>query len=214
METYSAEDISGKALCKKDLRKRFSLTTGDRPIFGMIGRLVEQKGIDLVIDIIPELIQSGSQIVILGNGSTEYEHLLRKMSSAHKGQLGVHIGFDESLAHIIEAGSDFFLMPSKFEPCGLNQMISMRYGTIPIVTGVGGLKDTVEALGEGENPCGIRVSTPIKDALLAAANQALTIFSRQKSVFETVRTNAMKKNVDWKTSAQEYSRLYNKMMEF
>jgi starch synthase len=213
-KTYSADDISGKDLCKKDLQKRFSLTPGDHPIFGMIGRLVEQKGIDLVIDIIPELIDSGSQIVILGNGLTQYEHLLEKMSSAHKGQLGVHIGFDESLAHIIEAGSDFFLMPSKFEPCGLNQLISMRYGTIPIVTGVGGLKDTVETLGEGEHPTGIRVSTPRTDALLAAVNQALSIFSRRKSVFEIIRINAMKKNVDWQASAREYSRLYDKMMEF
>jgi len=213
-KTYSDSDISGKDLCKKDLQKRFSLTPGDHPVFGMIGRLVEQKGIDLVIDIIPELIKSGSQIVILGNGLTQYEHVLEKMSSTYPGLLGVHIGFDESLAHIIEAGSDFFLMPSKFEPCGLNQMISMRYGTIPIVTGVGGLKDTVEALGEGDAPCGIRVSTPTKDSLLAAANQALLIFSRQRSVFETIRINGMNKNVDWQTSAQQYSLLYDQMREF
>jgi starch synthase len=93
-------------------------------------------------------------------------------------------------------------------------MISMRYGTIPIVTGVGGLKDTVDALGEGEHPCGIRVSSPTKDALWAALDQALSLFSRKKRIFETLRINAMKENVDWKTSAQEYSRLYNKMKKF
>ncbi len=213
-QTYSAQDISGKDLCKKDLQARFSLTPGDHPVFGMIGRLVEQKGIDLVIDVIPELVRSGAQIVILGNGLKEYEQMLLNISSIHQGQLGIHIGFDERLAHIIEAGSDFFLMPSKFEPCGLNQMISMRYGTIPIVTGVGGLKDTVEALGEDDHPCGIRVSTPTKDALWAALDQALTLFSREKSVFETLRINAMKKDVDWKTSAQEYLLLYNKMKKF
>ncbi len=211
---YSLEDPAGKAVCRQDLRKHFSLSPGDHPVFGMIGRLVEQKGIDLVIGIIPELLAAGAQLVILGNGQTVYEHELQAMSAAYPGRLGVHIGFDEGLAHIIEAGSDFFLMPSKFEPCGLNQMISMRYGTIPIVTPVGGLKDTVVALGEGDDPCGLRVNAPSRDALLAAIRRACAIFTREKELFETLQRNAMEKNVDWKISAQEYARLYTKIKHF
>lgn len=211
---YSDKNMVGKAECKKDLQKIFSLTPGTNPVFGMIGRLVQQKGIDLVIDILPDIIMAGAQVVILGNGQEQYEGTLQKMSATFKGRLGVHIGFDESLAHIIEAGSDFFLMPSKFEPCGLNQMISMRYGTIPIATSVGGLKDTVIALGEGEEPCGLRVNAPNKDALLATVHQAQRIYSRQKELFSKIQINAMKKDVGWKASAQKYLRLYRKIKNF
>ncbi|MBN2297562.1 MAG: glycogen synthase GlgA [Deltaproteobacteria bacterium] len=213
-QPYSCDDMSGKMQCKKDLQKRFSLDQGDHPVFGMIGRLVEQKGIDMVVDVIPELAKTGSQIVILGNGHPRHEKELLKMSSLYPGQLGIHIGFDEGLAHIIEAGSDFFLMPSAFEPCGLNQMISMRYGTIPIVTSVGGLKDTVEALGEGDNPCGLRVSSPNKDAMLSSVLQAHRIFTQEKQLVISMRNNAMKKNVGWEISAQEYMHLYQKIKRF
>lgn len=208
---YSVSDISGKASCKEDLRNRFSLVNAPVPVFGMIGRLVEQKGIDMIVNIIPDLISKGSQVVILGGGMEKYERILRNMAATYEGQLGIHIGFDETLAHIIEAGSDFFLMPSKFEPCGLNQLISMRYGTIPIVTGVGGLMDTVEALGEGRNPCGIRVDAITERALLNATLHAYELFTREKTVFEMLQVNGMKKNVSWQKPAQEYLSLYKKM---
>ncbi|HHO75433.1 MAG TPA: glycogen synthase, partial [Deltaproteobacteria bacterium] len=213
-EPYSCDNISGKAQCKKDLQSRFSLDHADYPVFGMISRLVEQKGIDIIIDIIPQLIQAGSQVVILGNGHKGYENELVEMSSAYPGQMGVHIGFDEGLAHIIEAGSDFFLMPSTFEPCGLNQMISMRYGTIPVVTGVGGLKDSVEALGEGDMPDGVRIISPDRDSLLSAVLQAHKIFTLKKQLVISMRNNAMKKNVGWEISAREYMHLYRKIKRF
>ena len=124
------------------------------------------------------------------------------------------MGFDESLAHIIEAGSDFFLMPSRFEPCGLNQMISMRYGTIPIVTCVGGLRDTVTALGEGDSPAGIRVKSPTPADLLAAVRQACDLYRDPKGLLCTTRENAMRKDVSWRHSAIQYYKLYTKMINF
>ncbi|HOJ14005.1 MAG TPA: glycogen/starch synthase, partial [Deltaproteobacteria bacterium] len=130
--TYSKADLRGKALCKRSLMDAFSLDPTDAPVFGLIGRLVEQKGVDCVLEVIPGLLQEGARVVVLGNGNPAYEKRLKELEASLKGRMGVHIGFDERLAHMIEAGSDFFLMPSRFEPCGLNQMISMRYGTIPI----------------------------------------------------------------------------------
>ncbi len=213
-QPYSLEDMSGKSACKRDLQERFSLDRCDYPLFGMIGRLVEQKGIDMVVAVIPELVKTGSQIVILGNGHPHYEKKLTEMSCLYHGQLGVHIGFDEGLAHLIEAGSDFFLMPSAFEPCGLNQMISMQYATIPIVTGVGGLKDTVEALGEGKNPCGLRVGSSDEKALLSCVLQAFQLYTEEKQLVISLRKNAMKKNVGWEISASQYMHLYQKIGVF
>lgn len=212
--TFSLDDISGKALCKKGLRDRFSLEQNQAPVFGLIGRLVDQKGIDLVVSAMDEIISLGAQVVVLGTGERWHEENLRQMAAAYKGRLGVFIGFDESLAHLIEAGSDFFLMPSRFEPCGLNQMISMRYGTIPIVTCVGGLRDTVTALGEGDRPFGLRISLPTARDLLAAVSEACSIYEGQSELFSTLRDNAMQKNVDWTQSAVQYRSMYSEMINF
>lgn len=212
--TFSRDDLSGKALCRKNIKDRFSLEQNQAPVFGLIGRLVDQKGIDLVISAMDEIISMGAQVVILGTGERWHEENLHQMASSHKGRLGVCIGFDEALAHIIEAGSDFFLMPSRFEPCGLNQMISMRYGTIPIVTCVGGLKDTVIAIGEGERPYGLRVKQPTAKDLLAAVEEAYSIYTHQPDLFSTLRDNAMKQNVDWRQSAIRYLSMYDEMLNF
>jgi starch synthase len=210
--TFSHDGISGKALCKKNLKDRFSLEQNQAPVFGLIGRLVDQKGIDLVVSAMDEIISMGAQVVILGTGERWHEENLRQMASSYKGRLGVCIGFDETLAHIIEAGSDFFLMPSRFEPCGLNQMISMRYGTIPIVTCVGGLKDTVTALGEGDRPYGLRMNQPKVKDLLAVIGEACSIYTSQPELFSTLRDNAMQKNVDWTQSAIQYRSMYTEMI--
>lgn len=208
---FNADDMSGKDSCKKDLRQRFHLEDRPAPLFGMISRLVDQKGIDLVISAMDRIISMGAQVVILGTGEKWHEEHLRNLAANYKGQLGVTIGFDEALAHLIEAGSDFFLMPSRFEPCGLNQLISMRYGTIPIVTGVGGLKDTVTCIGEGDLPNGLRVNKPTEGALVNTVKEACRIFIDQPELFSAIRKNAMEKNVDWTQSALQYYSMYTKM---
>ncbi len=212
--TFSIKDISGKDLCKKDLQAKFSLEKKDAPLFGMIGRLVDQKGIDLVISSMESILAMGAQVVVLGSGEKWHEENLRQMAARHKGSLGVYIGFDETLAHVIEAGSDFFLMPSRFEPCGLNQMISMRYGTIPIVTGVGGLKDTVRAPEDGESPWGLRVSSPAVDDLMTAVKKACSLYRDNHGGFSEMRKTAMEKNVDWTQSALQYCSMYSKVKDF
>lgn len=212
--TFSHDDLSGKAICREGLKDKFCLEQNQAPVFGLIGRLVDQKGIDLVISAMEEMVSMGAQVVILGTGERWHEENLRQMASLYKGRLGVFIGFDEALAHVIEAGSDFFLMPSRFEPCGLNQMISMRYGTIPIVTCVGGLKDTVTALGEGDHPYGLRVNQPTTKDLITAAGQACSIYTDQQAQFSTLRNNAMNQNVDWTQSAIQYRTMYAETINF
>jgi starch synthase len=211
---YSKKNMSGKDACKESLRDMFSLDQGPAPVFGLISRLVEQKGIDLVIDCIPEMLRMGAQIVVLGNGNPGFEHRLEELHQSFPGKVGILIGFDEVKAHAIEAGSDFFLMPSRFEPCGLNQMISMRYGTLPIVTRVGGLKDTVQGLGESDAPNGLVLRSQGQKALLEAIRRACRIYEQEQDLFHAMRQAAMKKDVSWTAPAQEYSRLYYNLKDF
>jgi starch synthase len=212
---FGPDHLEGKGLCKRELQKRFSLEEKPgAPLFGLIGRLVDQKGIDLVISEMETLLSRGAQVAVLGTGEKWHEENLRQLSSRHPVSLASYIGFDEALAHSIEAASDFFLMPSRFEPCGLNQMISMRYGTIPIVTGVGGLRDTVTCLGEGDAPHGIRVKRPAAADLRRALNEACDIYLKDSGLFSTLQENAMGKNVDWAQSALQYYGMYNKMINF
>jgi starch synthase len=211
---YSATDMAGKAFCKQELLKMFSLPGDEGPVFGLIGRLVEQKGIDCVLDAIPKMAAMGAKVVILGNGNPPFENRLKSLRQELPSRVGAHIGFDESMAHAIEAGADFFLMPSRFEPCGLNQMISMRYGTIPIVTGVGGLRDTVTALGEGETPTGLRVRQPSAEGLLEAVTRACTLFEKDRALFNAMIRNAMGQDVSWTNPARQYSRIYRNLKNF
>ncbi|MDT8273879.1 MAG: glycogen synthase GlgA [Desulfomonilia bacterium] len=211
---FSITDPSGKEDCKTHLQNLFDLTPGNKPLFGMIGRLVEQKGIDLVLSSARDMVNLGCQIVILGNGDPAYEKKLAAITRVYRDNIGSHIGFDETLAHAIEAGSDYFLMPSRFEPCGLNQMISMRYGTIPIVTAVGGLKDTVVAYQEGEHPWGLRVKRPTTEDLLTTVRTAHTLFTSRTDVLRQLRINAMAQDVSWTSSAQRYAELYTNLKDF
>lgn len=208
---FSREDLSGKVVCRHSLMKMFSLPDGDAPVFGLISRLVEQKGIDCVLDAIPHLASLGARTIILGNGHPALEQRLRDLRHRYPEHLGIHIGFDEIKAHAIEAGSDFFLMPSRFEPCGLNQMISMRYGTIPIVTGVGGLKDTVVGLGEGDRPFGLRVASPDTHALAETISQACRIHTQDKPLLNAMISNAMDQDVSWVKPSRQYARIYQKL---
>ncbi len=144
--TFDVSDLSGKLICKRTLLQRFNLAQGDdamsRPVIGLVSRLVEQKGLDLIEAASDALVETDAAWVFLGSGEARYEQFLRRLAERHPSRVGVYIGFDERLAHLVEAGSDMFLMPSRFEPCGLNQMYSLRYGTVPIVHAVGGLDDT------------------------------------------------------------------------
>ena len=211
---YDTGDLSGKAACKRDLQERLSLEPGTAPLFALIGRLVDQKGIDLVVAVMDELMDLGAQAAILGSGDGRHEQAVRDLCARYPGRLGAFIGFDESLAHVIEAGADFFLMPSRFEPCGLNQMISMRYGTIPVVTRVGGLKDTVDILGTSDKPTGLGVAAPTAPALLEAVRSAVHLYAGQEELFAQIRQNAMNRDVSWRSSALQYYNLYVETTNF
>ena len=206
-QTYSLSTLDKKQLNKVALQTKFSLPVkGDIPLFGLIGRLVAQKGIDMMtMDI---------QFVLLGSGDKEFEKQLKDLALLYPDKIAVQIGYDEALAHLIEAGADVFLMPSRFEPCGLNQMYSQRYGTIPIVRKTGGLADTVTdslptTLAD-KTASGIVFSEASASALLEAIKRTLILYS-MPDTWKKMQTNAMNKNFSWQRSAQEYLELYEKI---
>lgn len=216
VKTYSARQPQGKAANKLALQKESELPTdmGD-PLIGMVGRLVTQKGIDLVLDTLPALMHRPLQLVVLGSGEAGYENTLRRQAERYAGRLAVRIGYDEALAHRIEAGADMFLMPSRFEPCGLNQLYSLRYGTVPIVRRVGGLADTVvDATEENINSgkaTGIVFQEAGNSALLAAVDRALALW-RDTGRWKKIMLTGMGQDFSWRHSAREYLRLYKKML--
>jgi starch synthase len=209
---YSVRRLQDKLPNKLALQKKFGLPGEPQTsLIGMVGRLVQQKGIDLVLETLPGLMHRPLQLVILGTGEASYEAALRAQVARYPGRLGVHIGYDERLAHLIEAGADMFLMPSRFEPCGLNQLYSLRYGTIPIVRHVGGLADTVVAATE-ENlkagkATGVVLAAARAGALLAAVDRALALHQNTRRWKQMIRTG-MRHDFTWRRSAAEYLRLY------
>ena len=211
---YSRGDISGKSRCKKDLLDEFHLHTGlaERPLIGMITRLATQKGIDLLIDAIDEIIEKEVGLVILGKGEKRYEDALRSISSRFKGKIGIRIDFDNGLAHRIEAGSDMFLIPSLYEPCGLNQMYSLKYGTLPIVYNTGGLADSIievdEDKGEGT---GFKFYNYSKSGLCEAIDKAIRCFLN-KGLWQRLIIQAMSCDFSWGRSAKEYLKIYQMLL--
>jgi len=187
-------------------------TTPEAPLCGFVGRLVEQKGIDLITAVIPALIESSeSCFVIVGTGQVAYEQQLRLLAEQYPERVFVHIGYSESLAHLVEAASDLFLMPSRFEPCGLNQMYSQAYGTPPVVHATGGLKDTVvdaneTTLTEGD-ATGFTFDAPEPSSLYAAIERALTLFGRPRK-WQKLQKNGMRQDFGWSPSARRYLELY------
>ena len=215
-DPYLPEPYDEHSLEKKDAAKRalidllcpgtpFERVT--RPLVGIVSRLVDQKGFDLIAEVIPTL-QSYGSFAVLGTGDPRYETLLRELAAAHPDRFAVKIGFDESLAHLIEGAADMFLMPSRFEPCGLNQMYSMRYGTVPIVRAVGGLDDTVtdynDAAGTGTG-FKFKAYTPV--ALLDALERAREAFGNP-SIWKRLQVAGMQQDFSWDRSAREYVKLY------
>ena len=209
---YDASDMSGKAECRRALCARFGLD-GDAgaPVVGMISRLVEQKGLDLLERALPSLLDGRMQFAVLGMGKPHYHEFLNGVHERHPGLFGVHLEYDEALARLIEAGSDMFLMPSSFEPCGLNQLYSMRYGTVPVVRATGGLADTVtdcseENLASGE-ATGFVFADYNADALTDALARALALYGNGDK-WRRLMLNGMARDWSWKRSAHEYVEAY------
>ena len=210
---YTPEDLSGKQACNADLLHAFGLDKmmHSTPVIGIVSRFVAQKGFDLVAKIAGKLMERDVAVVALGSGEPEYEKFFRDWASRNPGQVAVEIRYDEALAHKIEAGSDIFLMPSRYEPCGLNQMYSLKYGTVPIVRATGGLDDTVEEwnpkLGTGT---GFKFEGLSPEALLAAIDRALAAFQDKRAWTKLMR-NGMARNYGWAEPAKEYAAVYDEV---
>jgi starch synthase len=182
-------------------------------VIGMVSRLVDQKGFDLIQEKLADICKLDCQLVVLGSGEKKYEDMLQKAAKKYPKRVGVHIGFDESLAHLIEAGSDMFLMPSMYEPCGLNQMYSLAYGTLPIVRATGGLADTVEDLDDKPKTGTGFVFKPYDaDAMLATISRAIAAYAN-KDVWVAAQKRGMVMDFTWNTSAQRYIELYKTLLK-
>lgn len=211
---YKSDELKPKTLNKRALQEIYGLPTDEKKfLLGFIGRLVDQKGIDLICEIAPKLLVYPIQLVILGSGQAQYESQLQQLAEKFPHAMGVRIGYDESLAHKIEAGADAFLMPSRFEPCGLNQLYSLRYGTVPIVNNVGGLHDTVcDKTSSGKTKTGFVFDNSGATGLLKTIIEALDVF-RQPQQWQTIMRSAMKQNYSWEASAKQYHLLYKQIIK-
>ncbi len=215
-EPYSAERLGGKLAAKRELLRRFRLPADPggltRPVIGMVSRLVDQKGFDLLAELGDRLADLGATIVLLGLGEPAHEAFWVDLASRHPTIIAARLGFDEGLAHLVEAGADIFLMPSRFEPCGLNQMYSLRYGTVPIVRETGGLADTVEDYVEGAGSgsgTGFRFGPYDAGALEAAIVRAVAAF-RDKAAWRGLQERGMRQDHSWNASAREYVKVYER----
>jgi starch synthase len=209
-QNYSAHNLDGKKVCKKSLLEAFQLPVNnlDRPLIGIISRFVDQKGFDLIAEIGAELMAEDVTIVALGTGLPAYEKLFTELAERHPGRFGLKIGYDNALAHRIEAGSDMFLMPSRYEPCGLNQIYSLRYGTVPIVRATGGLDDTIQNFDpKTQQGTGFKFEEYAGPALLQCIRAALKTY-RDRASWRKVQANGMAKDFSWKASAASYATVY------
>lgn len=213
---YSPDDIKGKALCKKELQKIFMLEQNENiPVIGIISRFASQKGLDMLTSVIESIVSDMIvQFAILGSGDKNLESFYGALPAAYPGKIGSYIGYSNELSHIIEAGADFFIMPSIYEPCGLNQIYSLKYGTIPIVRATGGLDDTVEQYNEktGEGT-GFKFWDASPSSIYYTTGWAVSTWYDRRSHIDKMRQAAMLKDFSWKKSAMEYIRMYEKAIE-
>ncbi len=206
-EKYSAEDLSGKLACKKKLLKEFGLKLKpDVPLIGMISRLAAQKGFDILAEAMPELMKLDIGLVVLGSGDKKFQDLMEGLAALYPKKLSVRIAFNNKLSHLVEAGSDMFLMPSRYEPCGLNQIYSLRYGTIPVVRATGGLEDTVRDY-RGNEGNGFKFKEYSAQALIQKVKEAVELY-KDKLRWAELQRRAMAENFSWEESARRYMELY------
>lgn len=215
--TYNVHRLGvGKAANKAALQNELGLANEARtPLLGIVSRLVHQKGIDLFLEALPMLLEKSLQCVVLGTGESGYQQGLSDMAKRYPKQMAVYIGYDEALAHRIIAGADLFLMPSRFEPCGLTQFYSLRYGTVPIAHRVGGLNDSVidtnDATLADDSATGVLFAPANSAALAHAVNRGLELY-RQRRVWQALRRRGMRQDFSWRRSAGEYQRLYDELL--
>jgi starch synthase len=214
---YTINDLSGKLKNKQFLLKKLNMSyNSERPLIGIVSRLVSQKGFDIIKDALPGLLGLDAQYIVLGSGDSEYEYMFQEASNYNPDKIGVYFGYNEELAHQIEAGADIFLMPSQYEPCGLNQIYSLKYGTVPVVRKTGGLADTVQDWNE-YNHYGHDIGNGFSfyeysgKALLDSVKRAIDDY-HNKPVWRKIITNGMKKDYSWHHSAEEYIDLYNRLL--
>ena len=212
---FSAEDLSGKKKCKQDLLAQFGIanTETELPVIGIVSRFAEQKGFDLISQIVDRLAREEMILTVLGSGDASYEEMFRRLQRHYPHKIAVKIAYDNKLAHKVEAGADMFLMPSHYEPCGLNQIYSLKYGTVPIVRATGGLDDTIEPwdprTGKGT---GFKFVEYSGEALLATVKRALEDF-RDRASWQQLMRNGMTKDFSWAASAREYSKVYERLRQ-
>jgi len=208
---YSAKDLSGKQLCKQDLLATFGLPVQNlgRPLIGIVSRFADQKGFDLIADRAHELMREDVSLVVLGTGERRYEDMFRALAGAYPDRAAVKVAYDNAIAHKVEAGADMFLMPSRYEPSGLNQMYSLKYGTVPVVRATGGLDDSVEAFNlEHGTGTGFKFAEYSGSALMYAIRQALQHFVSER-IWKRIQLNGMSKDFSWKTPAAQYADVYD-----
>ncbi len=212
---YSPQDLSGKEKCKQDLLNAFGLTTADPkvPVIGIVSRFAAQKGFDLIAQVVDRLALEEMIIVALGAGDQQYQEMFVRLNKQFPNKIAVKVAYDNAIAHKIEAGADMFLMPSRYEPCGLNQIYSLKFGTVPIVRATGGLDDTIEPwdarTGKGT---GFKFSEYTGEALLATVKQALLAY-RDHASWQTLMRNGMNKDFSWGASAREYGKIYDRVRQ-
>ncbi len=212
---YSPENLAGKAKCKPDLLAAFGVDNADLklPVIGIVSRFAAQKGFDLISQVMDRLAREEMIIVALGTGDKEYEEMFLRMHKQFPNKIAVKVAYDNTLAHKIEAGADMFLMPSRYEPCGLNQIYSLKYGTVPIVRATGGLDDTVETWdarsGKGT---GFKFSEYNGESLLLTIKQALHAF-RDPTSWQMLMKNGMNRDFSWNASARDYARIYERVRQ-
>jgi starch synthase len=213
---FDVDHVSERVTNKAALQTAFGVQADPAmPLFGVISRLAAQKGVDLLLDALPTLLEAGAQLVVLGSGDGTLESGLRAAASAKPDRIGVHIGYDEATAHLIQAGCDALLLPSRFEPCGLTQLCAMRYGALPVVAHVGGLCDTVIDANEMAIAAGIGTGfhfSPVTTEMLSAAIMRAISVWRQPVLWRRLQRNAMQTDVDWRRPAARYAALYRELV--
>jgi len=211
VQNFDADRLQEKTENKAALMRELGLSNGGAPLFGIVSRLTEQKGLDLVLDILPRLMNLGAHVVVLGSGERKIEQAFQSAEKTYPNRLAVRLIYDEILAHRIQAGADFLLVPSRFEPCGLTQLYALRYGTLPIVRRTGGLADTVVDIGPTSQGTGFVFAEPSSDSLLAVIRRAILLYG-QPEKWRSVQRQAMKQDFGWAVSAGLYRTLYQDLI--